>query len=521
MVPLMQPARRYLALQQKAGIFLDTDERTELLKAISAPLRSVIPGTFLACGALAVIWLTLPVQIAGWTAIAGLAWLSLRTKQRRELRLAALLVNLQAIVLVVMLCTRADGHPVRTLFDLNPVGLINHRITLLVAGLCALSASIWSRWLERQTVETSDEIGSVSWETDLLQSMRIGLLEGSLLRIHIGCLNFVAVLLMILSLSYPLAIRGNLPLHEIVAMVLTYAVFAGTGLRAACRDQDESRVWLTEIVLGLMIGHLWFLGVIHFGSGLAVYIMMGAGFALWTAGNSLREHTRMKVLSKPFTQTGFLLPLVAVAWGTVQHLSHHAATGLNADTVTLLLPAAFYFWRGLEEHSRKLMLLSVGLFNLTLALLWHDLQWHDPQLYMMPIGLSILVLVEMLSEEIPQSYHSPLRYVGALCILVSPTFDIVQGSWLHIATLMVASVIVAMLGIGLRIRPFLYSGAAFLLADLVTMVVRGAMLDRSLLWIVGIALGTCVLLLGAYFEKRREHLLQRLRVLSSHLDEWK
>ena len=74
----------------------------------------------------------------------------------------------------------------------------------------------------------------------------------------------------------------------------------------------------------------------------------------------------------------------------------------------------------LSGGSFKVGALIVGV---TLALLWHDLNWHDPQLYLMPIGLSVLALVEILSVEIPQQYHSPLRYVGALFILVSPTFS--------------------------------------------------------------------------------------------------
>ena len=49
----------------------------------------------------------------------------------------------------------------------------------------------------------------------------------------------------------------------------------------------------------------------------------------------------------------------------------------------------------------------------------------------------MLWLVELLKREIPESYRDPLRYAGALTILVSPTFHIVSGSWLHLISLMV------------------------------------------------------------------------------------
>src|SRR5262249_32525945 len=107
-----------------------------------------------------------------------------------------------------------------------------------------------------------------------------------------------------------------------------------------------------------------------------------------------------------------------------------------------------------------------------------------------------------------------------LLILVSPTVHIVGGSWLHMVTLLVSAVAIVLVSIGLRVRALLYTGAAFLLADLATMVVRGSLVHPNLLWIVGLGVGATVVALGAFCENHRELLQQRLRIVSASLKQW-
>jgi hypothetical protein len=184
------------------------------------------------------------------------------------------------------------------------------------------------------------------------------------------------------------------------------------------------------------------------------------------------------------------------------------------------LAGAYYFWRGLENRRPALLILAAAVLNLSLAILWRELRLADPQFYMIPLGVSVLALVELLRREIPPRHRDPLRYLGALVVLVSPTFHIVSGSWLHLLTLMTASVAVLLAAVGLRVRALVYAGSAFLAADVVAMVVRGSIDHPSLLWAAGLLLGGGVVALGAFAENHREKLLQRLRGVSAALETW-
>ena len=161
------------------------------------------------------------------------------------------------------------------------------------------------------------------------------------------------------------------------------------------------------------------------------------------------------------------------------------------------------------------------ILNVALVLLWRELAWDDPQFFMIPVGISLLALVQLLKAEIPERFHDPLRYLGALVILISPTFHIVGGSWLHLFSLMVVSVGVMLVAMGLRVRALIYAGTAFLVADLVAMVVRGSIDNPNVLWLAGLALGAALIALGAVCERNRATLVARICLLTEPLKQWK
>jgi hypothetical protein len=192
--------------------------------------------------------------------------------------------------------------------------------------------------------------------------------------------------------------------------------------------------------------------------------------------------------------------------------------GINS--LAILLAGGFYFWQAIERRSKGFAVMSAAILNVAMVLLWNEIGLNDPQFYMVPLGITILALVEILKREIPAAWHNPLRYVGALTILVSPTFHIVDRSWLHLIMLMVLATSVLLVSIGLRLRALMYTGAAFLFADLIAMVICGGIDHPDLLWIAGIGFGAAVITLGAICENNREKVLQRIRIASAQMEQW-
>jgi hypothetical protein len=267
--------------------------------------------------------------------------------------------------------------------------------------------------------------------------------------------------------------------------------------------------------LGVLAHH----DVIPTDRGYAAIILALASFSLWGFAHVLGQTGRWAIARRPVEQMALAMPgLATLAALGSEFLLDHVPTGVASGAV--LLASAFWFWRGIEDKARHFTALAALHANVALALLWRDLSLSDPQLYLIPLGATILGLVETFRREIPERLRDPLRYLGALVILVSPITRMLDGQWMAYATLMLVSMVVILLAIGLRARAILYTGSAFLAGDLVAIVVRGCVDHPQMLWMTGIALGTAVVGLAAYCERRRDVILARIQTLSAALERW-
>jgi hypothetical protein len=472
------------------------------------PLPAVCLAVLLPLGLASLLIFDVHARLAGLIVAVGLTAWTVSRSRRTEMFGALVLLNWQVSALVL------EGSCPRllTVFDLGRVDLLPACLPL--ALVVAVSSFLWSlapvraiigATLHASSGEDTGQPEDIALEIVLVQRTLLG-----------ACL--VAVLLA--SLLLP-----SLGFGQALLAGLAFATLIGQELLAACRRQRVEHAWVAQLVAGLAVAYLAYFGVIHVGRGMAMFVVLGLGFILWGLGAWLAGRGKAAILSGPCTTTGAWLPAVAVLIGAGRHmwlveLTHTNPTWLGINSLGILAAAAFYFWRGVVERQKGLVVLAAGILNIALALLWRELAWSDPQFYMVPIGLTILGLVELLKREIPVERHNPLRYLGALLILVSPTFHIVQGSWLHLFTLMAASVSIVLLAMGLRVRALMSTGTAFLLADLVAMVVRGSIDHPQLLWVAGLLLGAAVVALGAACELNREQLLQRLRAVGAALQDW-
>ncbi|MBX3438883.1 MAG: hypothetical protein KF861_15435, partial [Planctomycetaceae bacterium] len=452
---------------------------------------------------LSLISLTMPVRIGGLLAWAALLLAASRWRLP-SLRTAALsAASWQSVISVLQLTTSG----LHSLADLSlPIASLT-ALPVAVAG--TLLSVLWNgEWIRRHTI--------AEWR-----------------RGHVLAFRCVAAAGLVNALF--LHARG-LSTWEAILAATVFLVVAIDQLRTARqvsakrsgderspirrRDEGERYVWIAEGIVASGVAYFLFMGVLTLGGTASLYAPLVLATALWCVGRIATSSAAWHVVSRPFLQTAYILPLLTVVAGTFRHATMVAPEWLGMNSLALLMAAGFYFWRGLEHRAPRLLIGAAAIVNVALLLLWRELAFSDPQFYMIPLGLSLLVLVELLKPQIDARYLDPLRYIGALTILVSPTFHIVEGSWPHLLALMVVSVLITLAAIGLRVRALMYAGTAFLAADLVAMVVRCGMHDANLLWIAGLLVGGGVITLAAYCERHRELIVQRLRMIAGELEHW-
>lgn len=307
-----------------------------------------------------------------------------------------------------------------------------------------------------------------------------------------------------------------------VMSVITIATFSAAAIFEfwnAVRRQEELYIWNALVVIAGCAGWLVVERLIVPGAGMSQIMLMILSAITLTVAEKSRDHQRAHILIRPMRIIGVVLPLV-VSFLALLRTSMAGSDVRGLQALAVFGCAAIYFHQWLLSRRRLFLLLAGAVVNLAFVLLWRSLHFSDPQFYMVPIGLSVLGLIEILKKELPSSSHDPLRYIGALIILVSPVFDILSGSWAHLLSLLVLSTLVVLLSIGLRLRALMYTGTAFILADLAGMIFRATEDRMSLLWIGGLGLGVAVIALAAICENHRDRVLARIRSLSAALATW-
>lgn len=393
--------------------------------------------------------------------------------------------------------------------------LANLHIFILVLSLCGIE-SWFHFWLfNPQLPAAIATLLPFVALSILLFDMRSLRLDGNVCIVWSACLRNLAFGILILAF----ALSGTL-VHLLPVIVLGMVILAVAEFTQAVRHQAELFVWLGLSVLGAAAIWLVFVGAIQVGAGFSQLALAIAAAVGLLAAHLLSGHKRYGVFAHPMLCIGLTCPAVLTSIAILHELVSSANMVDPLGMLAMFGAAMVYFHQGLVRKQRRYSLMAVGIINVALMLTWQSLHIYDAQAYCIPVGLSVIGIVQLLKRELPKSAHDPLRYVGALVMLVSPMFEIISGSWLHLFTLLALSVCVILLAIGLRLRALIHTGAAFLLADLVMMVVRSSIDHPSLLWVCGLGLGGAVIALAAVCERHREQVLSRIRMLSAELATW-
>ncbi len=335
----------------------------------------------------------------------------------------------------------------------------------------------------------------------------------------------------VLRLAFALGIvvslvGGQLVPLEIALIAASIVVMAAVEICVSVRLQSVQRLWMGLLHCVLAITFLIAQHVLVIGAGIGQLVLLSVALAALTLWRYIAEHPRFGFAAETCQRIGLILPGCVALWGV--HASFFDTVGGFAvgahsavSTLAMLSAAAIYFYHGTATGQRQYVLLALAVLNVALALAWRAFQWYDLQLYLVPLGVSVIALVELMRKEIPASAHDTLRYVGALTILVSPMLEILSGSWWHLLSLLVLCVCVVLASIGLRLRALMFTGSAFLLIDLVAMVIHSSLDHPQVLWVAGLGIGAGVIALAAICENQREHLLARIRLLSAELATWR
>lgn len=336
--------------------------------------------------------------------------------------------------------------------------------------------------------------------------------------------DLVEVWQVILRMCGGIAIVTSLPGESptSVMSIITIGTFFAAAvfeLWNAIRRQQELYIWNALVLIAGCGGWMIAERLIELGTGASQILLLVLSAITLTIAEQSRGHQQATILSRPMRIIGVVMPMM-VALLALLRTTMAGSDARGVQAMAVFGCAAIYFHQWLLSRRRLFLLLAGAVVNLAFILLWRSLQFSDPQFYLVPIGLSVLGLIEILKKELPSSSHDPLRYIGALIILVSPVFDILSGSWAHLLSLLVLSTLVVLLSIGLRLRALMYTGTAFILADLAGMIFRATEDRMSLLWIGGLGLGVAVIALAAICENHRDRVLARIRSLSAALATW-
>ena len=453
-----------------------------------APLNLLLPVFFLVIGAISLAWLDWGQRISGLLALAGLLTIR-RCRFRLDLSEMLLpLLNWHLLVACIAYCVGADGF----VFELGRDQIAS--FGMFIAAVGGISVLCFETRLRKRIQEPQI--------IDLHQLLLMCLVGG--------------------LLAVMLALKKSAdwgPIDQLFAVVSWVAIALATFM-GAVRNQDQARVWYGQIVIlgGMIYG--MFCGLLAPSVAGTPLVVLVAGLCFWSFGRWAKSDSRLAILSSSFERIGYWLPMAVLPLALLAQSITPLRAWAGATSLPILGAAAFYFWRAVEQRQLGTAVISLVMLNLATLLLWKDLSWSDPQLFLMPIGLSFMVLTKLMQREIPTENRERLRLIGALVILVSPVFHILSGSWWHILTLMVASTVLSLVAIGLRNRSLLYTSTAFLVADLVALVTRSSLDEPNVLWILGVLLGASIIGLGAIFENHRETVLARLRGLAAQLEQW-
>jgi len=282
--------------------------------------------------------------------------------------------------------------------------------------------------------------------------------------------------------------------REIVVLELLYAAFAVAAFfEGQARKKAELYFLLEFCVLGaflvarqqlLLTRHAWTYEYDVWASLTAFFAFVGAAQLLE------RQPREVRI---PLTSALLALPAFSVTWIFLHHL------GTNVGLVAIGLHSAAFTYLGKDDRESPYHLVAVGGFvGFVLLLFASTLQLSMLYAYVVPVGIGVLVLLQLFKQRVPVEARNVVRTVVLLAMIGSAGWSAMldpRVPLLHNLAVMVLCLGAMALGGLLHIRLYAALGFGALMLDLVVVFVKAvALLERTARMTI---VGSGVLLLGA------------------------
>ncbi len=237
--------------------------------------------------------------------------------------------------------------------------------------------------------------------------------------------------------------------------------------------------------------------------------------AIMTAAYGLFVLQRI-TLSKPILNLMMGLPLLALLTVPFQLGSTHAA-------LTLLAAGTLYLLTRRATGMGIPMVLGLLAVNGCVYLWVPSVAQHYGlfQVYLIPAGLSVLLLLQLHRRELNPNVLNGVRLAVLCTLYAAAAVDVfIQEQLAVFALALMLSILGIVVGIGLRTRAFLYSGVIFLVLNVLGQLIQLYPEQRLGRALVLMGLGATITGLMIWFNIKRELIMERVRIFRADLESW-
>jgi hypothetical protein len=228
----------------------------------------------------------------------------------------------------------------------------------------------------------------------------------------------------------------------------------------------------------------------------------------------------------PLKSALLALPMFSVTWVALHHL---AADSTDMGLMVVGLHSAAFAYMGKDDRESPYHLVAIGGFvAFILMAFWSKLQLPFVYAYVVPVGVGVLILLQLFRERVPLEARNVVRGVTVLAMLASAGWSALLDLRLPLLhNLALVLLCLGAMGLGglLRIRLYTALGFGALMIDLGVLLVKAVgHMERSLRMTV---VGTMVLVVGAalvfgaiYYKTHRAEIGERLGRWRLHFSGW-